>query len=69
MSSPHLSLASPLNLTDLSFSGYAGNHSASERPWLKEFAPRLERSMNTLKGSDEYEVIVSKADREPLEFA
>ncbi|GAA5905651.1 hypothetical protein JCM8208_005795 [Rhodotorula glutinis] len=44
------------------------NHSATERPWLSYFAPRLERTMNELaRGEAEYEVSVSKADREPLE--
>ncbi|SCZ94407.1 BZ3500_MvSof-1268-A1-R1_Chr12-2g03879 [Microbotryum saponariae] len=42
------------------------NHSASERPWLKPFAPRLAKAMNEEAGRDEYAVLVSKADIEPL---
>ncbi|KDE04193.1 hypothetical protein, variant 1 [Microbotryum lychnidis-dioicae p1A1 Lamole] len=31
------------------------NHSASERPWLKPFAPRLAKAMNEEAGGDAYE--------------
>ncbi|KAM0747228.1 NGG1p interacting factor 3 [Meredithblackwellia eburnea MCA 4105] len=47
------------------------NHSASERPWLSTFAPKLEKVMNELaalgEGEGAYEVVVSEEDREPLE--
>ncbi|GAA5827548.1 hypothetical protein JCM11251_001727 [Rhodosporidiobolus azoricus] len=48
------------------------NHSATERPWLSHFAPRLQAVLNELgakaKGQEvEYEVVVSEEDREPLE--
>ncbi|GAA5850575.1 hypothetical protein JCM3766R1_001195, partial [Sporobolomyces carnicolor] len=57
------------------------NHTATERPWLKFFAPRLERQLNEAataarangkdqdqdQGVVEYQVIVSEADREPLQ--
>ncbi|KAK4704219.1 hypothetical protein P7C70_g1991, partial [Phenoliferia sp. Uapishka_3] len=44
------------------------NHSASERPWLSSFAPRLAEQMNKAAGkATEYEVVVSAVDREPLE--
>ncbi|GAA5878124.1 hypothetical protein JCM16303_002854 [Sporobolomyces ruberrimus] len=44
------------------------NHTATERPWLKHFAPRLEAEMNRLaNGKAEYEVVVSQEDREPLQ--
>ncbi|SCV72995.1 BQ2448_6920 [Microbotryum intermedium] len=42
------------------------NHSASERPWLRPFAPRLAKAMNDEAGGDEYEVLVSEADKESL---
>ncbi|SGY19973.1 BQ5605_C017g08414 [Microbotryum silenes-dioicae] len=42
------------------------NHSASERPWLKPFAPRLAKAMNEEAGGDAYEVLISMADIEPL---
>jgi hypothetical protein len=49
-------------------SSLTGNHSASERPWLASFAPRLAEQMNTAAGQDGmYEVVCSKADREPLQ--
>lgn len=45
------------------------NHSASERPWLSFFAPRLAQQMNDAAGEEGvYEVVVSGADREPLEL-
>ncbi|KAL8278853.1 hypothetical protein RQP46_008724 [Phenoliferia psychrophenolica] len=44
------------------------NHSASERPWLASFAPRLADQMNKAAGVEgAYEVVCSKADREPLQ--
>ncbi|GAA5912330.1 hypothetical protein JCM6882_002562 [Rhodosporidiobolus microsporus] len=48
------------------------NHSATERPWLSHFAPRLQKVLNELGAKDEagkveYEVVVSGEDREPLE--
>ncbi|GAA5962865.1 hypothetical protein JCM8115_001988 [Rhodotorula mucilaginosa] len=46
------------------------NHSATERPWLSYFAPRLQDALNQLAagdGADRYEVQVSSEDREPLE--
>ncbi|GAA5820227.1 hypothetical protein JCM3770_006068 [Rhodotorula araucariae] len=48
------------------------NHSATERPWLSYFAPRLTQTLNEIAAKDEgdkvqYEVIVSEMDREPLE--
>ncbi|GAA5989948.1 hypothetical protein JCM10908_002391 [Rhodotorula pacifica] len=50
------------------------NHSATERPWLSYFAPRLQRALNKLASEErreeqrgEYEVVVSEEDREPLE--
>ncbi|KAK4053634.1 hypothetical protein OIO90_003873 [Microbotryomycetes sp. JL221] len=45
------------------------NHSATERPWLKTFAPSLEHEMNVgaTESSEEFEVVVSEVDREPLE--
>lgn len=46
-------------------------HSATERPWLLEFAPRLQEVLNeqgrTEGGGIEYAVELSNADREPLE--
>ena len=58
-------------LTKVAFAPHApptGNHSATERPWLSYFAPRLERTMNELAGGAEtYEVVVSEADKEPLQ--
>ncbi|GAA5966949.1 hypothetical protein JCM3765_004409 [Sporobolomyces pararoseus] len=45
------------------------NHTATERPWLKYFAPKLQAQLNQLAQEEkvEYEVIVSQKDREPLE--
>ncbi|BGP20018.1 hypothetical protein JCM10213_000600 [Rhodosporidiobolus nylandii] len=44
------------------------NHSATERPWLPFFAPRLERALNEIAGDEaQYEVVVSKEDKEPLQ--
>jgi hypothetical protein len=45
-----------------------GNHSATERPWLSHFAPRLQKTLNDLAADDgvEYEVEISKEDKEPL---
>ncbi|POY73077.1 hypothetical protein BMF94_3915 [Rhodotorula taiwanensis] len=49
------------------------NHSATERPWLHYYGPRLERALNEVGKEDTdapfegYEVVVSQADREPLE--
>ncbi|GAA5824706.1 hypothetical protein JCM5353_004416 [Sporobolomyces roseus] len=50
------------------------NHTNTERPWLSSFAPRLQDELNRLakeekgeNGELEYEVVVSKEDREPLE--
>lgn len=44
------------------------NHSATERPWLKFFAPRLQESMNKAAGVEgAYEVVVSQTDAEPLQ--
>ncbi|GAA5903262.1 uncharacterized protein JCM6883_002743 [Sporobolomyces salmoneus] len=50
------------------------NHTATERPWLKYFAPRLQAQLNEIAAAQggeadriEYEVIVSEKDREPLE--
>ncbi|GAA6007429.1 hypothetical protein JCM11491_004160 [Sporobolomyces phaffii] len=56
------------------------NHTATERPWLSYFAPRLQRELNRLASTthessaaaaggerSEYEVVVSRTDREPLE--
>ena len=43
-----------------------GNHSATERPWLSSFAPRLQKSMNEIAGAVAYDVWVSKEDKEPL---
>ncbi|GAA6002671.1 uncharacterized protein JCM10292_002960 [Rhodotorula paludigena] len=48
------------------------NHSATERPWLSYFAPRLQDALNELGKADGgagavYEVVVSEMDREPLE--
>ena len=49
-------------------SNLTGNHSASERPWLASFAPRLAEQMNRAAGQDGmYEVVCSTADREPLQ--
>ncbi|KAI5474538.1 hypothetical protein MNV49_003076 [Pseudohyphozyma bogoriensis] len=43
------------------------NHSASERPWLSNFAPRLQKAMNDFSGTEgTYQVVVSTKDREPL---
>ncbi|GAA5866513.1 hypothetical protein JCM8547_000650 [Rhodosporidiobolus lusitaniae] len=44
------------------------NHSATERPWLAHFAPRLQELLNELGAENqvEYEVVVSKEDKEPL---
>jgi len=50
-----------------------GNHTNTERPWLSSFAPRLQEEMNRLAGEEkegekvEYEVVVSKEDKEPLQ--
>lgn len=43
-----------------------GNHSATERPWLSSFAPRLQQAMNDAAAKDSYEVWVSQEDHEPL---
>ncbi|BGP58137.1 hypothetical protein JCM8202_006161 [Rhodotorula sphaerocarpa] len=50
------------------------NHSATERPWLSYYAPRLQKALNAeaqaekgAGGEVAYEVVVSTADREPLE--
>ncbi|GAA5880795.1 hypothetical protein JCM3774_005753 [Rhodotorula dairenensis] len=56
------------------------NHSATERPWLSYFAPRLQKALNELAAEEasaaaagegvqvqRYEVQVSSEDREPLE--
>lgn len=55
----------------------SGNHSATERPWLSYFAPKLQNALNELAAAtaktseegrgDQYEVQVSSEDREPLE--
>jgi len=45
-----------------------GNHSATERPWLKFFAPRLQVALDEAAGTEgTYEVVVSREDKEPLE--
>ncbi|KAK4048519.1 hypothetical protein OIV83_004687 [Microbotryomycetes sp. JL201] len=43
------------------------NHSATERPWLPTFASRLEQEMNKGSTRSDFEVVVSRADREPLQ--
>ncbi|GAA6060875.1 hypothetical protein JCM10212_000158 [Sporobolomyces blumeae] len=51
------------------------NHSATERPWLAYFAPRLEAALNELASTDsngspkgpKYTVVVNEEDREPLQ--
>lgn len=49
------------------------NHSNTERPFLKHFAPRLAKELNAEReniGTDKeaYNVVVSEVDRDPLEF-
>ncbi|GAA5930892.1 uncharacterized protein JCM15063_002488 [Sporobolomyces koalae] len=46
------------------------NHTATERPWLSHFAPRLESVLNENLGEQEqykYKVVVNEHDREPLQ--
>ncbi|GAA6039366.1 hypothetical protein JCM8097_002818 [Rhodosporidiobolus ruineniae] len=48
------------------------NHSATERPWLAHFRPRLEAALNELAAEDGakeavYQVVASEEDREPLQ--